>query len=128
MFYKIVGVLKGVLKKFANFTGKYLCWVWCERFTFSFNLYYKRDSCIQLFAREFRRIFKKTFLSEHSKVSASDFTFGMFKSNQTNTWKWVFYLSFFKTKQESWVALKLENSRFALQWSSSFVELRVSSY
>ena len=31
MFYRIVGVLKGVVKNFANFTGKHLCRVKCER-------------------------------------------------------------------------------------------------
>ena len=30
MFYKIVGVFKGILKNFTNFIGKYLCWVSCE--------------------------------------------------------------------------------------------------
>ena len=30
MFYRIVGVLKGVIKNFANFTGKHLCRVKCE--------------------------------------------------------------------------------------------------
>ena len=31
MFYRIVGILEGVLKNFANFTGKHLCRVKCER-------------------------------------------------------------------------------------------------
>ena len=31
MFYGIVGVLKGVIKNVANFTGKHLCRVKCER-------------------------------------------------------------------------------------------------
>ena len=31
MFYKIVGVLKGILKNLTNFTGKYLYQVLCER-------------------------------------------------------------------------------------------------
>ena len=30
MFYKIVGVLKGVVKNFPNFTGKHLCRVKSE--------------------------------------------------------------------------------------------------
>ena len=30
-FYRIVGAPKGVLKNFANFTGKHLCRVKCER-------------------------------------------------------------------------------------------------
>ena len=31
MFYRNAGVLKGVLKNFANFTGKHICQVKCER-------------------------------------------------------------------------------------------------
>ena len=31
MFYRIVGVLKGFVKNFANFTGKHLCPVKYER-------------------------------------------------------------------------------------------------
>ena len=31
MFYRTVGVFKGVLKNFANFTGKHLCREKCER-------------------------------------------------------------------------------------------------
>ena len=31
MSYRIVGVLKSVVKNFANFTGKHLCRVKCER-------------------------------------------------------------------------------------------------
>ena len=30
-FYRIVGVVKGVVKTFANFTGKRMCRVKCER-------------------------------------------------------------------------------------------------
>ena len=78
-----------------------------------------------LFFSGFCRIFKNTFPLEHSWASVSDFIFDIF--NQTNTWKWVFYESFFteksKIKQNSRLALKLGNLRIALQWSSSFVEL-----
>ena len=111
MLYKIVGVLKGVLKNLTNFTGKHLCQVLCERksLTFRQNLYYKRNACKQLFSCEFCRIFKKTFLLEHTRISASYL-------NQKS-----------KTKQESRMAPKLGNSRFALQWSSSFDELCFSS-
>ena len=31
MFYKMMGVLEGVLKNFTNFSGKYWCKVQCER-------------------------------------------------------------------------------------------------
>ena len=31
MLYRIVGVLEGVVKNFANFTGKHLSWVKSER-------------------------------------------------------------------------------------------------
>ena len=31
MFYRIVGVLKGAVKNFANFTGKHLCRIKSER-------------------------------------------------------------------------------------------------
>ena len=38
MFYKIVGVLKGVIKNFANLTGKHLCQVKCERKSFTLSM------------------------------------------------------------------------------------------
>ena len=80
---------KGVLKNFANF----------------------------LFYNGFCRIFKNTFLLEHSWASASDFIFDIFKSNKYM--KVSFLLTVFyrksKIKQKSRVALKLGNLRFALQ-------------
>ena len=92
---------KGVLKNFANF----------------------------LFFSGFCRILKNTFPLEHSWASASDFIFDIFKSNKYM--KVSFLLTVFyrksKIKQKSRVALKLGNLRFALQWSSSFVELLLSS-
>ena len=92
---------KGVLKNFANF----------------------------LFFSGFYRILKNTFPLEHSWASASDFIFDIFKSNKYM--KVSFLLTVFyrksKIKQKSRVALKLGNLRFALQWSSSFVELLLSS-
>ena len=82
-----------------------------------------------LFFSWFCRIFKNTFLLEHSWASASDFIFDIFKSNKYM--KVSFLLTVFyrksKIKQKSRVALKLGNLRFALQWSSSFVELLLSS-
>ena len=38
MFYRIVGVLKGVVKNLANFTGKHLCRVKCERRSLSLSM------------------------------------------------------------------------------------------
>ena len=77
---------KGVLKNFANFTGKHLCRVKCEPksliYPYSLHLHYKKDSCTQLFFSGFCRIFKNTFLLEHSWASASDFIFDIFKSNK----------------------------------------------
>ena len=85
MLYGIAGVLKGVLKNFANFNGKHLYQITCEPKTLiypsSLHLYYKRDSCTELFFREFCRIFKNIFLLERSWASASDFIFDIFKSN-----------------------------------------------
>ena len=65
-------------------------------YAFSLYLYYKRDSCTQLFSSEFRRIFKKTFLLEHSWVSASDFIFDIFKLNKYR--KVSFLFTFFTEK------------------------------
>ena len=38
MFYRIVGVLKGVVKNFANFTGKHLCRVKSERISLTLSM------------------------------------------------------------------------------------------
>ena len=112
---------KGVLKNFANFTGKHLCRVKCEPksliYPYSLHLQYKKDSCTQLFFSGFSRNFQNTFLLEHSWASASDFIFDIFKSNKYM--KVSFLLTVFyrksKIKQKSRVALKLGNLRFALQ-------------
>ena len=124
---------KGVLKNFANFAGKYLCRVKCEPKSLihpcSLHLHYINDSCTQLFFSGFCRIFKNTFPLEHSWASASDFIFDIFKSNKYM--KVSFLLTVFyrksKIKQKSRLGLKLGHLRFALQWSSSFVELLLSS-
>ena len=77
---------KGVFKNFANSTGKHLQRVKCEHksliYPCSLHLHCKRDSCTQLFFSEFCRIFKITFLLEHSWANASDFVFDIFKSNK----------------------------------------------
>ena len=129
MFHRIADAVKGVVKNFANFTGKHLCWVKCEPKTLIYlcnlRLHFKRDSCTQLFFTEFCRVFKNNFLLEPSWASASDFIFNIFKSNKylkVSFLLTVFYIKS-KIKQKSWVALKLGNIRFSLQWSSSFVEL-----
>ena len=112
---------KGVLKNFVNFTEKHLCRVKCEPksliYACRLHLHYKRDFYTQLFFREFCRIFKNTFLLEHSWTSASDFIFDILKSNKYM--KKSFLLTVFyrksKMKQRSRVALKLGNLRCALQ-------------
>ena len=57
-FTELLVFPKGVLE---NFTGKNLCWVKCKPksliYLCSLHLYYKRDSCTQLFFIEFSRIF-----------------------------------------------------------------------
>ena len=64
MFYRIAGVLKGVLKNLANFTGKHLCRVKCER---KFDFIHKActfiimketpaHSCFPVSSAEFLRI------------------------------------------------------------------------
>ena len=126
---KLLVFSKGVLKNFAIFTGKHLCRVKCEPksliYPYSLHLHYKKDSCTQLFFSGFCRIFKNTFLLEHSWASASDFIFDTFKSNKYM--KKSFLLTVFykksKIKQKSRLALKLGNLRIALQWSHSFVKL-----
>ena len=83
---KLLVFSKGVLKNFAIFTGKHLCRGKCEPksliYPYSLHLHYKKDSCTQLFFSGFCRIFKNTFLLEHSWASASDFIFDTFKSNK----------------------------------------------
>ena len=111
----------GIPKNFANFTGKYLCRVKCEPKSLihpcSLHLHYKKDSCTQLFFSGFCRIFKNTFLLEHSWASASDFIYDIFKSDKYM--KVSFLLSVFyrksEIKQKSQLALKLGNLRIALQ-------------
>ena len=133
IFYRIVGVLKGILKYFVNVTGKHLLRVKCEPksliYPYSLKLHRKRDSCTQLFFSEFCKILKNTFLLEHSWASGSDFLFDIFKSSKYM--KVSFPLTTFyrksKIKQKSRVALKLENIRFVLQWSRFFAELLFSS-
>ena len=84
MFYGMF--LKGVLKNFSNFTGKYLCRIKCEPKSLihpcSLHLHYINDSCTQLFFSGVCRIFKNTFPLEHSWATASDFIFDIFKSNK----------------------------------------------
>ena len=58
MLYRIVGVLKSVVKNFANFTGKHLCQVKCERKSLTLTM--KPDtlahSCFPLSSEEVLRI------------------------------------------------------------------------
>ena len=77
---------KCVLKNFANFTGKQLSRLKREPknliYPCSLHFHYKRDSCTQLFFSELCRIFKNTFLLEHSWASTSGFILNIFKSNK----------------------------------------------
>ena len=98
MRYKIVGVLKGVFKDFANFTGKYRYNVNVKVWLYAFTLHLNFKKTHTVVFREFCRSFKKAFLLEHSWTIASDFfMFDIFKSN--NTRKLVFYLPFFTENQ-----------------------------
>ena len=56
-------VKKGVLKNFANFTEKHLCW--------SFQLYQK-VSPTQVFSCGICEIFKRTYFGEHLRTTASE--------------------------------------------------------
>ena len=112
---------KGVLKNFANFTGKHLCLVKCEPknliYPCNLHLHYKKDSCTQLFFSGFCRIFKNNFLLEHSWASASVFISEIFKSNKykkVSLLLTVFYKKN-KIKQKNQLALKPGNLRIALQ-------------
>ena len=58
MFYK-----KGVLKDFANFTGKHLYR----------NLFFnKKEALAQVFSCEFCEVFKTIFFTEHLRTIASE--------------------------------------------------------
>ena len=121
MFWKIVGILKGILKNSALFIGKFLCRddvnikVWF--YAFRLHLNYKKDFWSHLFPSEFCKIFKKIFSLEHSWASASDFIFDIFKL--TKYMKVSLLFTFFrkksKIKQKILVALRLGNPRLALQ-------------
>ena len=59
--------------------------------------------------------FKKNFLSEHSRTSASDFIFDTFMKEIHERLLFTFSYRKSKTKQKSRVALKLVNPKFAMQ-------------
>ena len=120
MFYKIVGVLTGVLE-ISRISLENTCAgnnvnakVWL--YAFSLHLTLKKTPA-ELFSGEFCKSFKKTFLIENSWASDSDFIFDIFKSNKYV--KISFLLTIFteksETKQESQVSVNLGNGRFALQ-------------
>ena len=66
---------KGVLKNFAKFTGKHLCW------SFFFNktagrrsvTLSKKETLAQVFSCQFREVFKSTIFTEHYRMTASCF-------------------------------------------------------
>ena len=53
MFYRLVGVLKGIPKYFTDCTGKHLCRIKCEPksliYQCSLHLHYKRSTCTNCF-------------------------------------------------------------------------------
>ena len=67
---------KEVLKKFANFMGKYLCWspsliklqAWRHE---SYKLY-KKESSTQVFSCENCEIFKNIYFQEHLQMTTSE--------------------------------------------------------
>ena len=121
---------KGVLKNFANFTGKHPCRVKCEPksliYPCSLYLIIKEAPAHSYFSVSSAEFLGIPFL-EHSWASASEFIFDIFNSNKYR--KVSFLLTGFyrksKIKQKSQPALR--HLRFALQWSISFVELLFSS-
>ena len=61
---------KVVLKNFALFTGKNLCW---GLFLIKLQLY-QNQTPAQVFSCEYCKIFKNTYFEEHLLTAASDFT------------------------------------------------------
>ena len=87
MFFKIP-----VLKNFAIFPGKHLCWSF---FLIKFRprglqFYYKEDST-QLFSCEYCENFKNTYFEEHLPMAASVISFGHLFLIKNMTWD-DFYL------------------------------------
>ena len=66
MFYK-----KGVLRNFAKFTGKHLCY--CLFFK-SFSTLLKKSLWHKCFLVNFEKFVRKTFLSEHLWANASSYS------------------------------------------------------
>ena len=60
MFHK-----KGAVKNFAEFTGKHQCQ------SQSLLKLYQKEALADMFFREFCKIFKNTFLTEHFRATAS---------------------------------------------------------
>ena len=56
-------IKKGVLKNFANFTGKHMCWI-----LFKVCNFIKKGTPAQVISCKFCEIFKNTYFEEHLKV------------------------------------------------------------
>ena len=86
MFYK-----KSVLKNFANFTGKHLCWS-----LFLINLQdldlqlYWKETLTQVFSSEISEIFKYTYFKEHLRVNV----FTNIKMERINCFNNIFHWIF----------------------------------
>ena len=61
-------VRKGFIRNFAKFTGKHLCQ---SLFQASACSFVKKEALAKVFSREFCEVFKKVFLTEHLRRTAS---------------------------------------------------------
>ena len=63
---------KGILKNFANFTGKQLCWsLILIKLQASGQQLYKKETPTQLFCYENYETFKNIYFKEHQQITAS---------------------------------------------------------
>ena len=73
-------VKKGVLKNFANFTGKHLCW----------SLFLKKFIPSQVFSCDTCEMFKNAYFEEHLLTTA--FEVRIFKKRMSTKLSWIIYL------------------------------------
>ena len=65
-------VNKDVLKNFANFTGKHLCWSLFNKVTYLKACNFIKKTPTQVFSCEIREIFKNNYFEEHLRTTASE--------------------------------------------------------
>ena len=74
----------GVLKNFAKFTEKHLCW---SLFLIKLHKLYWKETPTQMFSCEFCDNFKNTYLEEHLQMVASPFyLFNPFQASAQFLW------------------------------------------